>query len=286
MKTAVITTGGLGTRLLTCTKVYPKTMLPIYDYSDNQFQDPMLRPLLEIIFENLFDLGFRRFCFIIGSKTKTSIYNHMKPDKEYIKLLIKRNVIFDKRFIRILNRIYRKLSKCEIKWIIQHTPMGFGDALLRSRSFVGNNDFLLHAGDTYFPNYQFMKDFINRYQMANTSASLLLQQLNNTEGLGIAQLKKIRGENIVFNVKEKPKHPSSNWAIVPIYIFKPNIFNALIKTPKGHNSELQVTDAVKTLIDEGEKIIGYNFGKKVWFDIGTPQNYYKAITYSFKRTTA
>ena len=82
MKTAVITTGGLGTRLLTVTKASPKTLLPLYDRSFDRNVEPLLRPLIEIIFENLYDNGFRRFCFIVGTKNKKSILNHMVPDQE------------------------------------------------------------------------------------------------------------------------------------------------------------------------------------------------------------
>ena len=51
MKTAVITTAGLGTRLLTTTKASPKTLLPLYDRSFDRNTEPLLRPLIEIIFE-------------------------------------------------------------------------------------------------------------------------------------------------------------------------------------------------------------------------------------------
>ena len=68
MKTAVITTAGLGTRLLTTTKASPKTLLPLYDRSFDRNAEPLLRPLIEIIFENLYNNGFRRFCFIVGTK--------------------------------------------------------------------------------------------------------------------------------------------------------------------------------------------------------------------------
>ena len=89
MKTAVITTAGLGTRLLTTTKASPKTLLPLYDRSFDGNTEPLLRPLVEIIFENLYDNGFRKFCFIVGTKNKKSILNHIVPDQEYIKLLKK-----------------------------------------------------------------------------------------------------------------------------------------------------------------------------------------------------
>ena len=285
MKTAVITTGGLGTRLLTCTKGNPKAMLPLYDQPEDSFSEPMLRPLIEIIFENLYDFGFRRFCFIVGQKTKSSILNHMLPDTDYLKLLKKRNVAVDKRFIKTLNRLYTKITNSEIKWISQPTPMGFGDALLKSRKFVGKDTFLLHAGDAYFPKYEFLKYFIKMHKKnQGISGSLLFKRMKSVKGYGIAQIKSKNNENIVFNVEEKPKKPASNFAILPVYLFEPNIFKALKCLTHGYNRELQVTDAIQLLIEEGEKILGFNFGNKYWIDIGTPQNYFKAISFSYKKS--
>jgi len=174
MNTVVITTGGLGTRLLTCTKDNPKTMLPLYNKSRDRCKDPLLRPLLEQIFENLYDQGFRRFCFIVGAKTKHAILNHMIPDTGYIDLLKKRNNPEDKRFIQVLNRVYKKISKCKVTWIDQPTPMGFGDALLKSKSFIGNRKFLLHAGDMFLPNYDILKQFMNLSESNKNSAGVLL----------------------------------------------------------------------------------------------------------------
>jgi len=191
MKTAVITTAGLGTRLLTTTKASPKTLLPLYDRSFDGNKEPLLRPLIEIIFENLYDNGFRRFCFIVGTKNKKSILNHMVPDQEYIKLLKKRNNLFDKRFVNALQKFYKKFEKCEIKWISQNSPMGFGHALLASKKFVGNDPFLLHTGDAYFPDYSFLTDFIKSSQYdKKTTTTLLLQYKKSLKGFGIAQTKK------------------------------------------------------------------------------------------------
>ena len=280
MKTAVITTGGLGTRLLTTTKESPKTMLPLYDkaYDDG---DPMLRPLIELIFHNLYNHGFRKFCIIVGSKTQSSILNHMSVDESFISLLKKRNSFHDKRFIKTLSDLYKKIENCEIHWIKQPTPMGFGHALLSAKKFV-DEDFLLHAGDTYFPNYDFIPQLIKLSKKTqNPSCSLLLQSKKHLEGYGIAEIQKKNNTNIVFNVEEKPKLPKSNLAILPVYTFKPNIFDALKRTKIGHNKELQVTDAIKTLINWNENVVALKMTKQ-WFDIGTPHNYFKALTYSYK----
>ena len=280
MKTAVITTGGLGTRLLTTTKESPKTMLPLYDKAfDNG--DPMLRPLIELIFHNLYNHGFRKFCIIVGSKTQSSILNHMSVDESFISLLKKRNSFHDKRFIKTLSDLYKKIENCEIHWIKQPTPMGFGHALLSAKKFV-DEDFLLHAGDTYFPNYDFIPQLIKLSKKTqNPSCSLLLQSKKHLEGYGIAEIQKKNNTNIVFNVEEKPKLPKSNLAILPVYTFKPNIFDALKRTKIGHNKELQVTDAIKTLINWNENVVALKMTKQ-WFDIGTPHNYFKALTYSYK----
>ncbi len=263
MKTAVITTAGLGTRLLTATKASPKTLLPLYYRSFDRNKEPLLRPLIEIIFENLYDNGFRKFCFIVGTKNKKSILNHMVPDQEYIKLL-----------------------KCEIKWISQNSPMGFGHALLASKKFVGTKPFLLHTGDAYFPDYSFLNDFIKSSQYdKKVTTTLLLQYKKSLKGFGIAQTKKMVPLDVVFHVAEKPKKPQSNLAILPIYILKPDIFEALEKTGLGYNNELQVTDAISTLMAWNRKVTAYNFRNNKWFDIGTTRQYFHALNHSFKIAT-
>ena len=281
MKTAVITTGGLGTREATITKSNPKTMLPVYTDS-NYDNDPVLKPIIELIFDGLFDKGFRRFCIIVSSNHKNIIKNHLTPDATFLKLLSKRNAYHDKRFAKILSKLYKKIDKSEIAWVSQKTPMGFGHALLSARKFVGDNNFLLHAGDTYFPNYEFIPELIKSFKRdRQISCNLLLESKKLLDGYGIAQIKKRNGQNVVFDVEEKPKKPKSNLAILPVYAFKPIIFDALKKTNHGYNSELQVTDAIKTMIDCNEKIVAMRIKQK-WFDIGTPQRYLDALNYSFK----
>jgi len=285
MKTAVITTGGLGTRLLTYTKANPKTMLSLYDQSFDNSPEPLLRPLIEIIFENLYDYGFRRFCFIVGTKTKRSILDHMTSDKDFIKLLKKRNNQYDNRFVKALTKFYKKIDKCEVTWIPQNTPMGFGHALLSAKKFVGKNTFLLHAGDAYFPNYNFLPNFINAHKKnKDVAGTLLLQNKKSLKGYGIAQIKKSNPFDIVFHVEEKPKNPLSNLVILPMYILTPIIFDALEKTGLGHNKELQVTDAISTVMSWNHKISAFNFKNKPWFDIGTTRQYYRALVYSYKQS--
>jgi UTP--glucose-1-phosphate uridylyltransferase len=280
MKTAVITTGGLGTRLLTCTKSSTKIMLPLYDMPFDDNLGPLLKPLVEIIFNNLYENGFRKFCFIM-SNSKSVLIDHMTPEKYYISILEKRGLLDDKRFAKHLRILYKKIENSEFNWVIQNEPLGFGDAVLKAKKIVGKNDFLLHTGDAYFPNYDFLKKFIKKHENEKNDSTLLLQKLNSVKGYGIAEMKKGK-EGIVLRAKEKPKTPFSNTAILPLYCFNSKIFDVLSNTPNGYNNELQLTDAIQFLIRNKSQVRGMNFGKMKWFDVGTPESYFNAINYSYK----
>lgn len=282
VKTVVITAGGLGTRLFSFTKVVPKAMLPIYDKCSSKDGEPIIRPLVEHIFDNLFDIGFRRFCFITTEMSKDLFMKHFFTSKSYLDILKERNTKEDRRFFNLNLKQDKKIAKSEIKWATQKTPAGFGDALLSSKKFVGNEPFLLHAADAYFPNYEFIKEFVNEYKNEKATCSLLVQKKDKVKGYGIATFQNKTKK--IINVEEKPQKPKSKYAILPVYLFKPKIFNALKKTQLGHNRELQLTDGIMTLINNNNSVIGYKYTKK-WFDIGTPKNFHDAVKHSYEIST-
>ena len=80
----ILTVGGLGTRLLPLTKEIPKEMLPIYARSSNG--DLILKPILQVIFESLFDFKVRDFCFVVG-RTKRAVEDHFTPNYDLVELL-------------------------------------------------------------------------------------------------------------------------------------------------------------------------------------------------------
>jgi len=125
---AVITCGGLGTRLLPFTKELPKEMTPVFYRTDDKIN---VIPLIQIIFEKLYDTGIRDFCIITG-KTKRAIENHFSIDSKQQK---------------DLTAFYEKLLNSKIFWITQNQPNGFGDAVKYAKTFVGKENFILQAGD-------------------------------------------------------------------------------------------------------------------------------------------
>ena len=105
IRKAIIPAAGLGTRLLPSTKELPKEMLPIYTKSKDG--SLTIKPLLQTIFEILYDTGLREFCFIIG-RGKRAIEDHFTPDFSYLSLLEERG---KNKKAEELRSFYEKIQK-------------------------------------------------------------------------------------------------------------------------------------------------------------------------------
>lgn len=277
IKTAIIPVAGHGTRLLTLTKDNPKEMVPIFSKAFNEIT---LRPLIEHIFLQLFDVGVRNFYFIVGKK-KRSIEDHFTPDRDYWNYLKKSN----ENYHNLLEDFYKKIEKSNIVWINQKSPRGFGAAILNAKEIVGVDPFIVHAGDAYVRgNSKHLQKLIKEYESNKSDVIFYLKQVKNPKPYGIASISKNLSKIYqVNNVEEKPNHPKSNNAIMPIYIFDQKIFESLLKIKPGIGKELQLTDAIQNMIESKKKIHAIKFSNiDDCIDIGTPENYFHAISISYK----
>ncbi|MCJ7506458.1 sugar phosphate nucleotidyltransferase, partial [Candidatus Bathyarchaeota archaeon] len=141
IRRVVIPAAGLGTRLLSATKEQPKEMLPMFAREKGRL---LVKPLLQLIFEQLHDFGILEFCFIVG-REKRVIEDHFTPDNGYLKQLENRG---KSHYVASLSEFYEKIKCSTIVWINQPEPLGFGHAVLQARSLFGEEPFLVHAGDT------------------------------------------------------------------------------------------------------------------------------------------
>ncbi len=274
--TAVIPVAGLGTRLLTLTKNNPKEMVPIFAKSFNEIT---LRPLIEQIFVQLYDSGIRNFFFIVG-KNKRSIEDHFTPEINYQGLKKK-----DQNYIDLLKDFYDKIEKSNIVWINQNSPRGFGAAVLNAKEVVGSKSFIVHAGDAFVRNNnKHIKKLIKTFEKNKPEIIFYVKEIEKPKTYGIVKIKKINSHNFkIVDIEEKPKKPKSNLAVMPIYIFKPSIFNVLLKTKPGVGKEIQLTDAIQKMIKDKKNVEAIKFlGKNDCIDIGTPENYYLATCISYK----
>lgn len=279
IKKAVIPAAGLGTRLLPATKEQPKEMLPLFALGPSN--ELLLKPVLHLIFEQLLKAGFMEFCFIVG-RGKRAIEDYFTPDSNYIAMLMQKGKINE---AKILESFYKSLKHATLLYINQPEPKGFGDAVLKAKSFVGEEKFLVQAGDTYIlsKNNEYLKRLIKAMEELNADAMLLIQKRLNIKGYGVVEAKALNSS--IYKVEkavEKPEKPLSNLAILPIYIFKPVIFKALETIKPGVGGELQLTDAIQALIDMGKNVYAIELGKnEERLDVGTLETYWEALCISY-----
>jgi len=266
----VISAAGLGTRLLPITKEIPKEMMPLFLRDKNS--GVVVKPLIQIIFEQFFQQGLREYCIIVG-RQKRIIQDHFMIDEEFLKKFEKKS-----EYKQDLKNFYSMLNKSKIFWAKQSEPKGFGDAVKYSESFVGNDDFLVIAGDTLIPKGdKVIKKLMNAKLKGKNDAILLLKEVPDPRRFGVAVINQTKNKDIIINVEEKPKNPKSNLSIVALYRFGPSIFKALNEIRSGQK-ELQLTDAIQKLIDWGGNVSAIHLNENDHvIDIGTADSYLETI---------
>ena len=271
----VIPAAGLGTRLLSITKEIPKEMLPLYII--NSKKDICLKPIVQIIFEQLFKTGFREFCFIVG-RGKRTIEDHFSPDYRYVEKL---RTLGNTQPAEELEVFYKKIEESSIVWINQPEPQGFGKAVLLAKTFTNQEPFLVHAGDTYITSKK--ENHLNHFvKIQKEEAILSLIKVKETKHYGIAE---ILGSNQPYKVKkviEKPEIAPTNLALMLIYVFTKNIYDALEKTEPGKKGEIELTDGIQKMIEWNQNVVAHDITGALHLDIGTPENYWQALEQSHK----
>ena len=269
LKKVVFPVAGLGSRFLPATKAIPKEMLPIID-----------KPLIQYAVEEAIDAGFNELIFITGD-TKRAITDHFdfKPDLNIS------NLTKDKKiFISQMHRIIPDHVSCQ--YIIQDEPLGLGHAILQAKEAVGEDPFaVVLADDLIDAKSGVLKQMIEHYQDKNSSI-ISVQKIKKSESVnyGIIEFKE-GGKNLIkiTNIVEKPspENTPSNFGVVGRYIFCNKIFSLLEKISVGVDNEIQLTDAIKLLL-ETSPIYSYEFdGTR--FDCGTKLGFIKAnISFALK----
>jgi UTP--glucose-1-phosphate uridylyltransferase len=277
---AVVPAAGLGTRLLPATKEQPKEMLPVYAQGSNG--EPCLKPVLQLIFEQLYDIGLREFCIVIG-RGKRAIEDHFTEDYSYAAYLRSRNRA---SAAEDLEAFYRRLDDSVISWVTQPEPRGFGDAVSRARKAVKDADFMLHAGDAYVISKQnaYFKRLASIFDEKGASAVLLIHEVAHPRQKGVAEVRPLGAEAYeVLSVEEKPEKPKTRLIIEPVYLFHAAFFDVLDKAKPGKAGEVEVTDAIQRMIDERNKVYATRLLEdEIRLDVGDAESYWDALSASYR----
>ena len=262
IKQAIIPLAGLGTRLLPLTSVIQKELLPLNG-----------KPNLEYIMEECVEAGIKQFIFIVP-KDRPTIKNYFFNDSFYTKLIKKKK---DKKLKKIFQRT-KKYQKM-IKFVYQNKHNGTGAAVLKCKKYLKDKHFLMLLADDLIVKKNCSKEMISLHKKTKGSVIATRKVKRRTVSrwviLGVKNKKKHSFS--INSVIEKPKlkEAPSNYAIIGRYILPKKILSVLKNQKKGKGGEIHITDAIKTLIERGEKFYG-NIFKGKYLVSGTLENYVKS----------
>ena len=258
IRKAVIPAAGFGTRFLPASKSQPKEMLPIVD-----------TPTIQYVVEEAVAAGVTDILMIIG-KGKRAIEEHFDRNFEL------ESELREKGRVKELEEIRRISQLANIHFVWQKELNGLGDAVSYARDHVGHEPFLLLLGDTLIrspkPLLPRLMELYARY--GESVVALESVEPSKAHLYGVVAGKPMSEDlYLIEDLIEKPKLGSapSNLAIAARYAFSPEIFDYIAKTPPGKNGEIQLTDAMRLMLQDramyGLRLDGqrYDIGNKLDF---------------------
>jgi len=269
VKKAIIPAAGLGTRFLPATKAQPKEMLPIVD-----------KPTIQYIVEEAVASGIEEILIITG-RNKRAIEDHFDKSVELENSLERQHKDDLLKMVREISNI------ADIYYVRQKEPKGLGHAIGCAKTFVGNEPFAVMLGDDVVDSkVPCLKQLIDCYSRYKTTI-LGVQQVAHDDVNKYGIVDGVCIDNNLYKVKdlvEKPKvdEAPSDIAILGRYIITPAIFDILENTLPGKGSEIQLTDALRTLM-QSEAMYAYVFeGRR--YDVGDKLGFLQAtVEFALKR---
>jgi UTP--glucose-1-phosphate uridylyltransferase len=234
----VIPAAGLGTRFLPATKAMPKEMLPVVD-----------KPVIQYVVEEAVRAGLRDVLFVTG-RNKNALENHFDRATELEAILLRKG---DEQR---LSRVAESTDLANIHYVRQGDPLGLGHAVLRSRAHVGDSSFAVLLGDDIIDARERLLERMLEVHDQRDTCVVALMEVDPSQAhlYGIATVEPCDEDDVVHvrGLVEKPEPGTapSNLAIVGRYVLKPEIFPVLEQTGPGRGGEIQLTDALLTMVED------------------------------------
>ncbi|MDQ1638595.1 MAG: UTP--glucose-phosphate uridylyltransferase [Pyrinomonadaceae bacterium] len=262
VRKAVFPAAGLGTRFLPATKASPKEMLPLVD-----------KPLIQYVVEEAVASGIESVIIVTG-RGKASIEDHFDVSFELEKLLEERGKTEELKAMRAISEMAR------VSYVRQQEALGLGHAVLQARDLVGEEPFAVMLSDDIIDSETpALRQLLDVYEKYDAPVVAVFE----VEGEAISRFGVIDGEEVepgVYKIKDMVEKPPqneapSNLAIIGRYILTPDIFDEIEKTTPGAIGEIQITDAMRSLLKkrpfyavrfQGKR---YDAGDKLGFLIAT-----------------
>lgn len=261
----VLPAAGLGTRFLPITKSIPKEMLPILE-----------KPAVHYSVYEAYRSGFNEVCFITN-KHKHAIADYF----DYAPTLDGRLHHKDRQ--ELLYELHQLIEAMHFTYIPQHEPLGLGHAILCAQQAIHESYFGIALPDDIIfsrvPVLQQLRVVAERYNCSVLAIEEV--PLASTSSYGIVNIGNRLEDNvfIIDDLIEKPmSNPPSNLAIVGRYVLSTEIFRYLKNMKRDHTHEVQLTQALRDFIQDGNKMVALRF-EGVRYDLGTPYGWLQANQY-------
>jgi UTP--glucose-1-phosphate uridylyltransferase len=271
MTKAVFPVAGFGSRFLPATKASPKEMMPVVD-----------KPLIQYAVEEAVAAGLTEMIFVTG-RHKRAIEDHFDKAYEIETELASRG---KRELLDLVQGILPRHVSCI--YIRQSEQLGLGHAVLCARPVINDEPFaVILADDLIDGDPPAMKQMVDVFAREGRSV-LGVQEVarENTASYGIVKATRIdeRLESVEAIVeKPRPDAAPSNLAVIGRYVLTPRILSMLERVTPGAGGEIQLTDAIASLLKE-ERVLAYRF-RGTRYDCGTKLGYLQA-TVAFGRKHA
>ena len=270
MTKAIIPAAGLGTRLLPATKSQPKEMLALGR-----------KPVIQYVIEELQDVGLNQILIITGRR-KRAIEDHFDSDPQLVSVLKEagnESLLADLAFEGKARLFYTRQSK----------PRGLGHAVSLGADFVDDDDCVVSLGDSVIgsadPSAP-LREMTTAFYDLGATAMVAVEKVPAAETYryGIVSINGQEpppGEPVAMtDIVEKPPRGTapSTLAVAARYVFAPAIFEALERTLPDERGEIQLTDAIKLLIQRGEPVYAWTLSPdEPRYDVGNFDSYFRAF---------
>ncbi len=263
VRKAIIPAAGFGTRFLPATKAQPKEMIAVVD-----------KPLIQYTVEEIVGAGIRQIA-VVTSRGKAALEDHFDRSPELEAFLDAKGKL------DLLEEMRRIAGLAEFSFVRQAHMLGLGHAILMGENFAGGEPVVaLTPDDIYDCRVSCTKQLTDAFEeLGGTVVVLGRVDKDGTTKYGIIKVRKQMSERVfeLADMAEKPgpEKAFSDLAILGRYVFTPEIFEAIRRTPPDSRGEIQITDAIRVLLDrqpvygvlfEGKR---YDCGNKLGFLEGT-----------------
>lgn len=268
IRSAIVPVAGHGTRLLPATKSQPKEMLPV-----------ARKPIVQYVAEELVHNQIENMLFVTG-RSKSSIENHFDSDPELMRVLT------EGKKDDLLDELKFEEMAAHIFYTRQRVQRGLGDAILCGESFAGENPFIVALGDSILGMHgssMCVARMSELFSSLRASCIIAVEEvpLEETRHYGIVDPGEGEGDWVrIKNLVEKPdpaKAPS-RWAVAGRYAFSPIIFDMIRRVQPDKRGEIQLTDAIQLLCEEGKRVLALKLPPKdKRYDIGNFPSYFETF---------